>query len=81
MLSIDMYLLIYVFISAVELPNYSTESELQDDLTDEDFHNEITQRSDVLSASMMFNSGSVYGHEVSALIYSMCLIKLLLFIS
>ncbi|XP_017008040.3 opioid-binding protein/cell adhesion molecule homolog [Drosophila takahashii] len=65
----------------VELPNYSTESELQDDLSDEEFHNEITQRSDVLSASMIFNSGSVNGHEVSALIYSMCLMKLLLLIS
>ncbi|XP_017079404.1 neurotrimin [Drosophila eugracilis] len=65
----------------VELPNYSTESELQDDSTEEDFHNEITQRSEVLSASMMFNSGSVNGHGLSALIYSLCLIKLLLLIS
>ncbi|EDV55592.1 neurotrimin [Drosophila erecta] len=65
----------------VELPNYSTESELQDDLTEEDFHNEITQRSEVLSASMMFNSGSVNGCGISALIYSLYLINLLRLIS
>ncbi|EDX08194.1 neurotrimin [Drosophila simulans] len=65
----------------VELPNYSTESELQDDLTEEDFHNEITQRSEVLSASMMFNSGSVNGRGISAFIYSLCLINILRLIS
>lgn len=68
--------------STVELPNYSTESELQDDFTEEDFHNEITQRSEVLSASMMFNSGSVNGRGgISAFIYSLCLINILRLIS
>ncbi|SPP75075.1 neurotrimin [Drosophila guanche] len=64
----------------VELPNYSTESELQNDVTEEqDFLNEITQRSDTLRASMMFNSGSAAeGRGLSrALIYSICLLLVL----
>ncbi|KAH8290665.1 hypothetical protein KR054_004825 [Drosophila jambulina] len=65
----------------VELPNYSTESELQEDLADEDFHNEITQRSEILSASMMFNSGSKSGSGISALVYFTCLIELVLLLS
>ncbi|EDV36566.2 uncharacterized protein Dana_GF11886 [Drosophila ananassae] len=63
----------------VELPNYSTESELQEDFADEDFHNEITQRSEVLSASMMYNSACC--HYMSLLIYSLCLIKLFIVLS
>lgn len=70
---------IYVFYSPVELPNYSTESELQEDFADEDFHNEITQRSEVLSASMMYNSACC--HYMSLLIYSLCLIKLFIVLS
>ncbi|KAH8401513.1 hypothetical protein KR009_006012, partial [Drosophila setifemur] len=65
----------------VELPNYSTESELQEDFADEDFHNEITQRSEVLSASMIHNSGSVSGSRISAFIYFICLIKIFLVLS
>lgn len=63
----------------MELPNYSTESELQEDFADEDFHNEITQRSEVLSASMMYNSGC--GRDISLLIYSLCLMKLFIVLS
>ncbi|XP_017054439.1 immunoglobulin superfamily member 10 [Drosophila ficusphila] len=65
----------------VELPNYSTESELQDDFTEEDFHNEITQRSEVLSVSMMYNSSSMNGCGTRALIYSIVLIKIFLLLS
>ncbi|XP_030557866.1 neurotrimin [Drosophila novamexicana] len=39
----------------VELPNYSTESELQYDATEEIFENEITQRSHIFTASMTHN--------------------------
>ncbi|KAH8275489.1 hypothetical protein KR026_008757 [Drosophila bipectinata] len=72
---------LYIIYTPVELPNYSTESELQEDFGDEDFHNEITQRSEVLSASMMYNSGSICGHDISLLIYSLCLIKLFIVLS
>lgn len=47
-------------ISLVELPNYSTESELQyDDATEDAFDNEIKQRSQILTASMTYNKGAV----------------------
>lgn len=47
-------------ISLVELPNYSTESELQyDDATEEIFDNEIKQRSQILTASMTYNNSAV----------------------
>ncbi|ALC40522.1 wrapper [Drosophila busckii] len=49
----------------VELPNYSTESELLEDATEDIFDNEITQRSQTFSASMVHNS--------SAYIKSTCL--------
>ncbi|KAM8712456.1 hypothetical protein ACLKA7_012900 [Drosophila subpalustris] len=43
----------------VELPNYSTESEMQYDATEEAFDNEITQRSHVFTASMIHNGDGV----------------------
>ncbi|KAH8269489.1 hypothetical protein KR018_004346, partial [Drosophila ironensis] len=65
----------------VELPNYSTESELQDEFGEEDFHNEITQRSEVLSASMTYSGGSLCSSPYVLVIFSICLIKLLLDLS
>lgn len=50
--------------SAVELPNYSTESELQYDVTEEIFDNEIKQRSQILTASMTYNgAASIYAYS------------------
>lgn len=55
-------MLIFLKISPVELPNYSTESELQYDVTEEIFENEIKHRSQILTASMTYNSAvsSIY---------------------
>ncbi|KAH8370486.1 hypothetical protein KR093_003650, partial [Drosophila rubida] len=58
----------------VELPNYSTESELQYDVTEEIFDNEITQRSQIFTASMVHNSAVSQMH--SALAYITILLQL-----
>ncbi|KAH8399325.1 hypothetical protein KR215_007833 [Drosophila sulfurigaster] len=57
----------------VELPNYSTESELQYDATEEIFDNQITQRSHIFTASMVHNNSAV-SQVYSALAYiTICL--------
>lgn len=59
-----MYILItFLFSFKVELPNYSTESELQYDATEESFENEITQRSQIFTASMVHNAATGGGYS------------------
>ncbi|XP_017867730.1 PREDICTED: neurotrimin isoform X2 [Drosophila arizonae] len=60
----------------VELPNYSTESELQYDATEESFENEITQRSQVFTASMVHNAAA--GSGCSELLYLTIFIQICL---
>ncbi|EDW01293.1 immunoglobulin superfamily member 10 [Drosophila grimshawi] len=60
----------------VELPNYSTESELQYDATEEVFDNEITQRSQIFTASMTHNGATTC--EYSGFIYLAIFIQICL---
>lgn len=60
----------------VELPNYSTESELQYDATEEIFDNEITQRSQIFTASMIHNGA--FSHVYSDLAYITIIIQICL---
>ncbi|EDW72256.1 uncharacterized protein Dwil_GK20814 [Drosophila willistoni] len=67
----------------VELPNYSTESEMQYDATEEySEQNEITQRSQILTASMTHNRAEALSNcGPSALIYSIVLIIKLFYVN
>jgi len=67
---------ICIFNIPVELPNYSTESELQYDATEEIFDNEITQRSQVFTASMIHNGA--FSHVYSDLAYITIFIQICL---
>ncbi|KAH8416118.1 hypothetical protein KR222_008510, partial [Zaprionus bogoriensis] len=63
----------------VELPNYSTESELQYDATEETLDNEITQRSQTFTASMTYNSAAG-GRIFSAFSYIYIVLQLKLIV-
>ncbi|XP_030387392.1 immunoglobulin superfamily member 10 [Scaptodrosophila lebanonensis] len=59
----------------VELPNYSTESEMQYDGPEEDdLNNEITHRSEIFTASMIHNRATITIH--SAFVYCIILLNL-----